>query len=123
MSHFTSVKTQLRDLSLLNAAAKALGLKRTERTTVKGYVGEKTDADYVWQVSKKYDVGAIKSEDGTYTLTADWWGTDRTIPGLAQKIRQEYGVQAVLRRAKPMGHQVVRKGQKDGSIRLVVKTR
>jgi hypothetical protein len=122
MSHFTQVKTQVKDLSLLDKAAETLGLKKVNRTVVNGYVGQKTNAEHVWQVSEKYDVGAVKSADGTYSLIADWWGTSQTHQGLDKKLIQEYGIQTVLRRAKLMGHSVTRESQKDGSVRLVVKT-
>ncbi|MFX4261259.1 DUF1257 domain-containing protein [Pelotomaculum propionicicum] len=122
MSHFTTVKTQIKELTLLKAAMKALNLQMVERQTVNGYMGNKTTADAVWQVSDNYDVGAIKNADGTFDLVGDWWGTSMTIPMLEQKIPQEYAVQNVLRRAKLMGHQVAKENRKDGSVRLVVRT-
>lgn len=122
MSHFTTVKTQIKDLTLLDAAARALGLQKVDRTVVNGFVGQKTDADHVWQVSKGYDVGAIKASDGTYSLIADWWGTDRTIPGLDNKLKQQYGIQAALRRAKLLGHQLLERDVKaDGTVELRIR--
>lgn len=122
MSHFTRVETQIRDLSLLNASAKALGLKKAERKTVNGYQGI-TNADVVWQVCPSYDVGAIKNPNGTYDLVADWWGTGMTIPKLEQKIPQEYALQVILRRAKLMGHQVSNKDlNQDGSVKIRIRT-
>ncbi len=122
MSHFVTVKTKIKDLNMLDAAAKALGLKRVERNQVRGWRGKETFANAVWQVNHRYDVGAVKSADGTYDLVADWWGTVQTVPDLQTKLSVEYGVQVVLRRARLMGHQVERQPQKDGSVRLVIKT-
>lgn len=122
MSHFTMVKTKIKDLEILDVAAKQLGLRRKESTTVSGYAHRTTAADAVWQVDDRYDVGAVKNADGTYSLVADWWGTSYTVPNLSGRLVQEYAVQKVLRRAKLLGHQVAREQQKDGSVRLVVKT-
>lgn len=124
MSHFTVVKCNIKELPLLTKAAIALGLQPVERKNVNGYRGQQTTADMVYQVTHKYDVGAVKDpQNGNYNLIADWWGTDQTIPNLSQKLQQEYAVQTVLRRAKLMGHEVERKIENDGSVRLVVRTR
>jgi len=88
---------------------------------VRGYLGQEAEADIVWQVDNKYDIGAVRQPDGTYTLVADWWGVDKTVKDLQRKILQQYNVQNVLRRAKLMGHQVKQESQPDGSIHLVVK--
>ncbi len=122
MSHFTQVKTQLKDLSLLSSAAKALGLQKVDRTVVNGYIGQKTDAEHVWQVSNNYDLGVIKDANGMYTLVADWWGTDHTIRNLDKKVIQEYSVQAILRRARLLGRSAVRETQSDGSVKVKIKS-
>lgn len=121
MSHFTTVKTQIKELSLLEAATKALGLQKVERKLVNGYVGQKTDAEHVWQVSSSYDLGAIKNASGNYDLVADWWGTDHTIHRLDKKVIQEYSVQAILRRAKLLGQSAVRETQSDGSVKVKIR--
>ena len=100
MSHFTSVKTQIKNVSLLDKTMEALGLQKVERKTVNGYRGQRTSADHVWQVSSKYDVGAVKNVDGTYDLVADWWGTGYD---LERKILQGYSMQEIIRTAKIMG--------------------
>lgn len=121
MSHFTKVQTQIKDLKLLKAAAKALGLKKVERTVVNGYIGQKTQAEHVWQVSEDYDLGAIKNASGTYDLIADWWGCGLTTPNLDRKFIQEYNVQSIFRRAKILGHSAVREVQPDGRVQVKVK--
>lgn len=123
MSHFTEVKTQIKDLALLDKAAQAHGLEKVKRKIINGFAGGKTEADVVWRVSNRYDVGAVKQQDGTYNLVADWWGTNHTNPNLSQKLMQEYSIQVVLRRAKLMGHSVTKESQKDGSVKLVLQTR
>jgi hypothetical protein len=121
MSHTTSVKTQIKDLSLLDAAAKALGLQKVDRTAVNGYLGQKTDAEHVWQVSNSYDLGAIKNANGNYDLVADWWGTDHTVRNLDKKVIQEYSVQIILRRARLLGQPAVREAQSDGSVKVKIR--
>lgn len=122
MSHFVKIRTEIKDLAMLDKAARALDLQPVERRQVKGFAGTH-QADAVWQVSDRYDVGVVKEKDGTYTLVADWWGTNFAVPDLDKKLLQEYSVQVVLRRARLMGHQVERRQETDGSIKLVVRTR
>lgn len=123
MSHFTIVKCKIKDLPLLTKAAIALGLQPVERKTVNGYQGQQTTADMVYQVTHKYDVGAVKDhQSGNYNLVADWWGTDQAIPNLAQKLQMEYSAQTLLRRGKLNGDEFIkREVENNGSIRLVFK--
>jgi hypothetical protein len=121
LSHFTSVKTRIRDLTLLNAAAKALGLKPVDRKTVRGWLGQQTQADVVWEATSKYDIGAVRKPDGTYELIADWWAVKRTAPGISDnRLKQEYSVQTVIRQAKLLGQQVSKETLPNGSIRLII---
>lgn len=105
MSHITLIKpeTEIRNIDLLNAAAKSLGLQLTESNIVRGYGGTKRTADVVWRVNEKYDIGALKMEDGTYRLLADWWGVGEA---LKDKLVKEYQAQKVLKEAKILGHKL-----------------
>lgn len=113
MSHFTSVKTQIRNISLLDETMKALGLQKVERKTVNGYRGQRTSADHVWRVDSKYDVGAIKNADGTYDLVADWWGTGYD---LQRQILQGYSLQNIVQTARLRGDRFTKEEQPDGRI-------
>lgn len=116
MSHITAVKTSITDVNMLNAAAKSLGLHLSESNIVRGYKGQKTTADVVWRVNDRYDVGAIKQPDGTYTLVADWWGTGYD---LEKKLLDEYQIQKIVRRAKIMGDQIKSKTTlPDGTVEM-----
>lgn len=120
MSHFVRIKTNIRNLTAFNLAAKSLGLEKVDRTIVNGYMGNKTNADAVWQVTKDYDVGLVKNGDGTYDMVADWWGTDFKVPGLANKLKQTYAVQSALRTAKLLNRPTVQRELTDGRKRLEI---
>lgn len=97
MSHFTTVKTKIKDIVCLKKALTELGFtfteaKAGEKVLVRGYQRQKTQADIAIHVSKSYDVGVIITADGV-RFVADWWGVETT-RGLTEK---EF-VQLVLRR-------------------------
>jgi hypothetical protein len=82
MSHFTTVQTKIHDLVTLRQALDALGFAYTVSTAevqarVKGYQGQKTEADLVIHVSKSYDVGVKVTAKGVQ-FVADWWGVETT---------------------------------------------
>jgi hypothetical protein len=83
MSHFSSVKTKIRNLSALERALKDLNYECTlaeegQTVQVRGYQGQKMDAVGCIRASKTYDIGIVKTLDGTYEFVADWWGVETT---------------------------------------------
>ncbi|MCC6620418.1 MAG: DUF1257 domain-containing protein [Deltaproteobacteria bacterium] len=84
MSHFTSVKTKIKNLACLIRALKDLNyefVQAEEHQTVqvRGYQGQKTDAVMCIKASKTYDIGVkLNKETGTYEFVADWWGVETT---------------------------------------------
>ena len=80
MSHFTQVETKINDLVALKAALEELGLQFEQATEdqlvkVRGWKGSTLTAEAKIKASKSYDIGLQLSEEGTYKLVADWWGT------------------------------------------------
>ncbi|MBR56546.1 MAG: hypothetical protein CMH54_00650 [Myxococcales bacterium] len=82
MSHFTSVETKIKNVNLLKRVLKELGYEFTEaeegqKVQVKGYQGQKTEADMVIHASKTYDIGVRVTEKGVQFIS-DWWGVETT---------------------------------------------
>lgn len=121
MSHFTTVKTQVKDLDLLDAVARELGLVPGSRKEVRGWRGATAHADRVYEIpGHPYDVGVVRQEDGTYALVADWWGVEQKLPGLQGKLLQEYAVKAVLRQAKLLGQRATVSRDTGGVVRIKI---
>jgi hypothetical protein len=122
MSHFTEIKTQIKDIEALRLACQELGLSLVPNTEARGYYQNKTKGDYVVQLKGPYDIAVNKQPDGTYGLTADLWQghVEKEVGQGYGKILQLYGVHKTTIEARKKGLSVMRKQKQDGSIRLVL---
>src|SRR5678816_947032 len=82
MSHFTKCALKMTNLAAIKKALADMELKFTEAeqgqtVSVRGYRGDKLQAAISVDMGR-YDVGVIDNQDGTYDLTADWWGVETT---------------------------------------------
>ena len=132
MSHFTSVKTKIKDLVCLQRALKDLGYAYSEASEeqlvrVLGYQGETTDAKLSIHASKTYDIGVQLTADGTYQFVADWWGVETTRgvteEEFIQKLTQRYSYHKVMAEIKKRGFTIETEEQKeDETIQVRVRT-
>lgn len=122
MSHFTTIKTQVRDVTALTAAVSELGLELIENAEARGYATNQMKGDYVIKLKGPYDVALNKNEDGSYGLTTDWWDghVAQEIGDGFGRLLQLYGVHKTISEARKRGHLVQRKAQRDGSIKLMI---
>lgn len=123
MSHFSQIKTQIRNLSSLQAALTDLGIDwKPGPQEVRGYREQTRTADVVIEQSNGYDIGF--SWNGTeYELIADlqFWNQPTPVDHFLSKITQRYAFQTVLNESVQRGFQVSEQQQNsDGSIRLVL---
>lgn len=124
MSHFSKVKTQIKDKSILISALKELEYTVKENTMIKGYQGKTLKGDVVVKTGGAYDVGFVNENDN-FNMIADWWGL-RKIIGIGEKaflnkVQKEYTVQKVLKEAKRKGYRVQsRKIEETGEVKLVI---
>jgi hypothetical protein len=114
LSHFVTIESRIQNLKAFSLAAESVGLKKTNRKVVNGYRGNKINADAVWEVDEKFDVGLMKNADGTFNMVADWWGTGLKIKNLEKKLKQAYEIQVTLRTAKLFGLPATQKELADG---------
>ena len=122
MSHFTEIKTQIKDIEALRSTCQEMGLPLLQDAEARGYYENKTKGEYVIQLKGPYDIAVNKQKDGTFGLTADLWQghvEQEVGPGYG-KLLQLYGVHKTIREARKKGHLVNRSQQRDGSIRLVI---
>ncbi|NBV22707.1 MAG: hypothetical protein EBS05_12425 [Proteobacteria bacterium] len=56
MSHFTTIKTQIKDVEALRSAVNELGLRLIPNTEARGYISNKTKGDYIIRLKGPYDI-------------------------------------------------------------------
>ena len=82
MSHFTKCELKMTNLAAIKKALADLELTFNEAfegqgVNVRGYRGDSLQAAISVDMGK-YDIGVIANAEGTYDLTADWWGVETT---------------------------------------------
>ncbi|OKH28399.1 DUF1257 domain-containing protein [Chroogloeocystis siderophila] len=123
MSHFSQIKTQIRNLSSLQAALTDLGINwKSGPRAVRGYRGQTRNAEITIEQENGYDVG-FSWNGKEYELVADlqYWQQNLSVEGFLKKITQRYAYHTVLNETSRLGFQVAEQQQnEDGSIRLLV---
>jgi len=122
MSHFATIKTQLKDINALRLACAELSLQLLENAEARGYDGRTTMGHFVIQLKGPYDIALNHQEDGTYALTTDWWDghVEAEVGKGYGKLLQLYAVQKATLEAKKRGHLIKRTQQQDGTIKLLI---
>lgn len=123
MSHFSNIKTQIRNLESLQSALSDLQVDwKAGPHPVRGYQGQTRQADVVIEQHNGYDVG-FSWNGQEYELVADlqYWQQPLTVNRFLSQVTQRYAVNTVLKTTGEQGFQVAEQQQNaDGSIRLVV---
>jgi hypothetical protein len=130
MSHFTKCEMKMTNLAALKKALEDLKLsyqadEAGQGVVVRGYRGDTLKAAMSIDMGK-YDIGVVENQDGTYDLTADWWGVETT-KGVSEaefkdQLSQKYQYHNVKMACEEKGYSVEEElNEEDGSIRLVVR--
>lgn len=121
MSHWTTVKIEVRDLNALRHALSELKLELRGKGPARYYEGT-TEFDAVIPLPGRYDIGLTKTEAG-YSLHADWHD-NQVAPYVGhefKKLVQLYGVQKATIEAHKKGLTVTRTVQSNGAIKLAIR--
>ena len=123
MSHFSQIKTKIRDLDALEAALSDLGIdsKRGEMQ-VRGYRGQTQAASVIIPQANGYDVG-FQWDGESYQLVADlqYWQQRWSLETFVNKVTQRYAYQTIVTESAQKGFQLVEQARaEDGSVRLVL---
>ncbi len=110
MSHFSTVRTQLKNKELLLSSLNNLGLAAQvapsveERIPVRGYAGKTVLADIAIAQANGQDIG-FRWNGKTYEMVADleFWAQGVSVERFLEKITQRYSVNAVLESAAEGG--------------------
>jgi len=123
MSHFSQIKTQIRNLVSLQAALTDLGIDwKSGPCPVNGYRGQTVEAEIAIEQENGYDIG-FKFNGNEYELVADlqFWQQAWSVDRFLNKVTQRYAFQTVLNETTKQGFQIAEEQKnEDGSIRLVV---
>ncbi len=122
MSHFTTIKTQIKDIEALKSACAELNLPVLEKAQARGYYENKTRGDFVIKLKGPYDIAVQKQPDGTFGLTADLWSgyVEQEVGQNYGKLLQLYAVHKAMNEARKKGHLVTRSTKATGEIKLVI---
>ncbi len=125
MSHFSTIKTQLKDKEPLIKALNNLGyMINQEEKFVKGYKGKFTAVDISMNLPGNTKVGfKWDNNSNAYELVTDLdlWKFEIPVERFISKVTQMYAYETIISKTKEDGYQIVeQKNQNDGSIELVL---
>jgi hypothetical protein len=120
MSHFTTIKVQIKQGEVLLHVLQELGYQVEQNTNVRGYMGDKTNAEYVIKQSNGYDLGFRKNGEG-YELVADFWGAEINQQEFVNNISQKYAHKTLMETIQTEGFNVEEEEVlADGTVRVIV---
>lgn len=125
MSHFSTVKTELRQLGPLMTALQDLGYSPEQgERQVRGYRGQTVQADISVEVQEGGDIGfRWNAQSGVYELVTDLdlWKQQIPVERFLTRLTQRYALNTVLSASLQEGFQVEKQiNLQDGGIELVV---
>ena len=125
MSHFSTIKTQLKEEEPLIKALNNLGYKiNQEEKLVKGYKGKFTSVDISMNLPGNTKVGfKWDNNSSSYELVTDLdlWNFEIPVERFISKVTQMYAYNTIISKTEEDGYQIVeQKNKNDGSIELVL---
>ena len=125
MSHFSTIKTQLKESEPLIKALNNLGYNIIqEEKFVKGYRGKYTAVDISMNLPGDTKVGfKLDNSSNAYELVTDLdlWKFEIPVERFISKVTQMYAYQTIISKTQEDGYQIVeQKNKNDGSIELVL---
>lgn len=120
MSHFTTIKVQIKNSEILHQVLQELGYQVECNTTVRGYRGNTTQAKYVIRQKNGYDIG-FRRDGENYEIVADFWGTRINQQEFVNSITQKYAHKTLMATVQEQGFNVEEEEVLgDGTVRVVV---
>jgi Protein of unknown function (DUF1257) len=120
MSHFTTIKVQIENGEILQQALQELGYKVERNTMVRGYKGNKIEAEYAIRQVNGYDLG-FRKQGASYELIADFWGAQIDEQAFVNAVTQKYAHKSLMAAAAAQGFAIEQEETlPDGTVRVVV---
>jgi hypothetical protein len=120
MSHFTTIKVQIKQGQILHQVLQELGYEVEQNTKVRGYIGNTTQAEYVIRQKNGYDLG-FRKQGENYELVADFWGAKINQQEFVNNITQKYAHKTLLETIQTEGFNIEEEEVlEDGTVRVIV---
>jgi Protein of unknown function (DUF1257) len=120
MSHFTTIKVQIKNGGILHQVLKELKYQVECNTKVRGYRGDTIEAEYVIRQSNGFDLGFRRNGED-YELVADFWGARINQQEFINSITQKYAHKTLMSSVQEQGFSVEEEETlEDGTVRVIV---
>ncbi|MGV0104736.1 DUF1257 domain-containing protein [Nostoc sp. DSM 114160] len=120
MSHFTTIKVQIKRGEILHEVLQELGYQVESNTNVRGYRDDTTQAEYVIRQKNGYDLGFRRNGEN-YEIVADFWGAKINQQQFVNSISQKYAHKTLMATVQEQGFNVEdEEVLADGTVRVVV---
>jgi hypothetical protein len=123
MSHFTKIKTTLKDLTVLKKCLRDLSVQWEDKSQlVKGYNNQTSFANLVITQNNNYDIG-FAWNGFEYQLVADlqFWQQPWSVELFLDKVTQRYAYNSIVDTTKLQGFKAVEEiNHENGAIKLTL---
>jgi len=125
MSHFSRIKTSIREIDLLKKSLVNLNLVWEEKEQlIEGYQGETHKVNLVIRQENNIDIGFEKTKDNSYQLVADlaFWDQPTSVDAFLDSLHKEYALTTVLEETKKQGFEKISQtqNQQNGEVVIIV---
>ncbi len=120
MSHFSTIKLQIKNGEILHQVLQELGYSVELNTKVRGYRGDSTYAEYVIRQNNGYDIG-FRRQGEDYEIVSDFWGANINKTEFTNNISQKYAHKTLMGTVAEQGFNIEEEETlEDGTLRVVV---
>ncbi|MCL5037438.1 MAG: DUF1257 domain-containing protein [Chloroflexi bacterium] len=133
MSHFTKIKTRIRDSELLVRCLEQMGFEvQKGRSKVRGFSGAQ-DVELKIKIQGNREIGFVKNNQDYYDMVADWYGVTGTSSRMFSKdledrfremensIRRSYARETVLEKLESKGFTVVEQKETGKTVKILAR--
>ena len=124
MSHFSTIKTELRNLNAIAAALRRLGIDFELGGEIEDYYHAKQSVDIVAHLPGQRPVGFVRDPTtGIVNLVGDWWGGRVGREAFLSQLKSNYAREQVLASLEQQGvsmEDIVEREEPDGSYTFEV---